>query len=262
MKTPYYLRMLTLAFFFILHSCENESLISPDSTEIKSAKIPDPIKSKLQALGFVVDEYTYPFEDGYVVEGDIKITEAQMDKMLEKGTSKTGRHYHADNLVNTGSSRVIKVWTDTNFSSAMKSRIQQAMARFNALKLRLTFTSTTTFSQADIKIFLSPYVESGSYAVAGFPFDGGPYYEIKMNNRYYNTSKPPGNTVSVVAHELGHCIGFQHMDYQNTSYSCGGSAQADDDIDGANPVAGTGTGNTPNSWMLACTSGSTDVLLS
>ncbi|WP_340202110.1 M57 family metalloprotease [Ascidiimonas sp. W6] len=256
MKITKFFKLPLLALLFVLHSCQHEDLTSDDNREVNSVKIPNHIVNKLQKLGFVVDEYSYPYEDGYIVEGDIKITENQIDKMLEKQGEVTNRHYVTDDLVSTGSSRVIKVWIDTKFSSAMRNRILEALGRYNALKLRLTFTTTTSLSGADIKIFLSPYVESGSYATAGLPSYGAPYYEIKMNNKYYNTSKPPGNTVSVVTHEIGHCIGFRHMDYKDISYSCGGSPRADDTLGGVNPVAGTGNGNTPNSWMLACTSGS------
>ena len=66
---------------------------------------------------------------------------------------------------------------------------------------------------------------------------------------------------TIMAHEMGHCIGFRHTDFYDRSISCGGGLSNEGDAGiGANHIPGT-----PNvgevsasrrSWMLACTDGS------
>ena len=58
---------------------------------------------------------------------------------------------------------------------------------------------------------------------------------------------------SIVAHEMGHCIGYRHTDYMNRAYSCGGHHSNEGSAGiGAVWIPGTPTGPDANSWMLAC----------
>ena len=65
---------------------------------------------------------------------------------------------------------------------------------------------------------------------------------------------------TIIAHEMGHCIGFRHTDYFDRSISCGGGTSNEGDGGvGANHIPGTPTGadlQGNGSWMLACTDGS------
>jgi hypothetical protein len=67
-------------------------------------------------------------------------------------------------------------------------------------------------------------------------------------------SGQPQNTVAtILAHEIGHCIGFRHTDYFNRSISCGGSAVNEGSAGvGAINIPGTPTGTSSGSWMLSC----------
>ena len=58
---------------------------------------------------------------------------------------------------------------------------------------------------------------------------------------------------TILAHEIGHCIGMRHTDFADRSYSCGGSPTNEGaSTVGAVHIPGTPTGPDPNSWMLAC----------
>ena len=64
---------------------------------------------------------------------------------------------------------------------------------------------------------------------------------------------------TIMAHEMGHCIGFRHTDYYNRAISCGGSVSDEGaSTVGANLIPGTPSTATlaAQSWMLACTDGS------
>jgi hypothetical protein len=82
-----------------------------------------------------------------------------------------------------------------------------------------------------------------------------------MNTYHYSTSTSSTNVnyiATIIAHEVGHCIGFRHTDYMKRSYSCGGRPVAEGEVTtgvGAVHIPGTPTGGDPNSWMLACSNG-------
>src|SRR5687768_6007262 len=77
-----------------------------------------------------------------------------------------------------------------------------------------------------------------------------------MNTYHYSTGTGTTNVnyiATILAHEIGHCIGFRHTDYMDRSYSCGGStANEGASTVGAILIPGTPAGPDPNSWMLAC----------
>jgi hypothetical protein len=132
--------------------------------------------------------------------------------------------------------------------SAWSTALNAAISRYNALGLTITFSRVT--SGANISIVNG----SGSFlASAGFPTSSGnPYNQVILNNSA--VSGQPQNTVaSILAHEIGHCIGFRHTDYFNRSISCGGSAVNEGSAGvGAINIPGTPTGTSANSWMLSC----------
>jgi hypothetical protein len=101
----------------------------------------------------------------------------------------------------------------------------------------------------------------GVLGSAGFPTSGGnPYSQIAMSGILQSTYGLGVNGIAtIMAHEMGHCIGFRHTDYFNRAISCGGSTSNEGDGGvGAVHIPGTPTGATAaaKSWMLACTDGS------
>ena len=217
-------------------------------------EISEAVKKQIYDLGFSTDEIQ-KIDEGYLVEGDIILTEASLN---EKSASPGLRiaeveQYNTFNLV-TGSPRTITVSSSGNVSPSVSNAINAAIARYNNENLLLSFQRVGNGGDINIKI-----VNGGSFiASSGFPSGGNPFPEVKFNKKFQNNS--PGFLTTVIAHEMGHCIGFRHTDYMNRSFSCGigGNEGQETTGVGAVHIPGTPTGPDAASWMLACLSSTTD----
>jgi hypothetical protein len=65
------------------------------------------------------------------------------------------------------------------------------------------------------------------------------------------TANPSTTIASLLAHEIGHCIGFRHTDYA-TRVSCGRPQSPENSPYGTIHIPGTPVGHDPTSWMMAC----------
>jgi hypothetical protein len=213
-----------------------------------ASAVSDEALAKIYNLGFSNKDVISDGNGNYIVEGDILLTPADLNAKADVSLLRVGgeEQYRTTNLVRS-LPRNIKVSLSSALS-AWSTALNTAISRYNALGLTITFTRVT--SGANISIVSG----SGSFlASAGFPTSSGnPYSQIILNNSA--VSGQPQNTVaSILAHEMGHCIGFRHTDYMNRSYSCGGSAVNEGSSSvGAINIPGTPTGPDPNSWMLSC----------
>ncbi len=204
---------------------------------------------RIQQLGFGAKNVVR-VPEGYLVEGDIVITEQMLGEVAEQKLLRVGaeEQYRTNNLVNAGAGRTITVSISNRLPSSYVEALNVAIARYNALNLTIKFQRVA--SGANISIVKG----SGSYlASAGFPSGGNPYSQIKVNSAYLGSSPGANYLGSILAHEIGHCIGFRHTDYMDRSYSCNGSyANEGASTVGAIHIPGTPTTADPNSWMLAC----------
>ncbi|GAA4822195.1 M57 family metalloprotease [Algivirga pacifica] len=243
------IRLIVLLSLLAFSACTEEQTTQPEN-EITAEMI-----EKLNELGFNTDNF-YPVQFGetVVVEQDIRLTVSQINEMLEEGILPKEEHYSTTNLVSAP--RVISVYVSLpqNYVDAT----DQAIARYNAENLTLTFQRVTSASAADITIVASPWYYGffGILGSAGFPTaTGDPHNEIQMTRSYYD-GVTGGALVTTIAHEMGHCIGFRHTDYMDRSYSCGGATDDEGASDvGANHIPGTPTTPSVASWMLACSDG-------
>ncbi len=246
---------------FTFTACSDQSETLPQN------EISDQVMSKLSNLGFDVENIApIQFEDGYLVEGDIYLTDKTMSELDLPNYLPTVEQYSTNNLVSTGGSRVIKVYApqggNSGYSSGMIAGLDLAIARYNAENLSLSFQRVTSSSGADISMTrLSKRDERrGVLGSAGFPTSNGdPYGNIKMSGILESSyGLSTGGIATIIGHEMGHCIGFRHTDYFNRAISCGGSTSNEGTAGvGANHIPGTPTGATASakSYMLACTDG-------
>ena len=261
MRKVSYLASLALATCALFTSCSNESDV------VKQDEVSDAVMAKLVNAGFdVTNQAPIVFENGYLVEGDIYMTDADIDNLKEGLRLPVEEQYSTDNLVSTSGSRVITVYAPVGgrngYSSGMIAGLDLAIARYNAQNLEISFQRVTSSGGADISMTrLSKRDERrGVLGSAGFPTSSGdPYNQIKMSGileSSYGLSTE--GIATIIAHEMGHCIGFRHTDFFDRSISCGGGTSNEGDGGvGANHIPGTPTGATASakSWMLACTDG-------
>jgi hypothetical protein len=208
----------------------------------------DEALSKIYALGFSNKNVTLDEDGNYIVEGDIALNEADLDAVPDMQFLRVGsaEQYRTYNLV-TRLPRVITVSIANKLPGSYVAALDEALARYNAEKLRITFKRVN--SRADIAIVKA----SGNYlASSGFPTSGNPYNQVKVNSSAIG-SQPQATVASILAHEIGHCIGFRHTDYMDRSYSCNGQVVNEGaSTIGAVFIPGTNPNPDPNSFMLSC----------
>lgn len=241
--------VLSMALIAAVFSCQEQEAIQTE--------VPQDVVSQLKAAGFDTSEGLSRYKDGYLVEYDIFLTPRQI---AELGTSISvsheaeEEHYRTYNLVSQP--RTLKVYMATGFDNYMQTSFDAALSRYNALNINLRFQRTTTESDADIAI-LSFYENSNVLGYsAGFPSsNGNPATPIRLNTRYYNNSSQRADATTVIAHEIGHAIGFRHTDYMARRFSCGTGGNEGSSGVGAVYIPGTPKRGESGSYMLACSNG-------
>jgi hypothetical protein len=238
----------------LMTSCKKET---KDATQ---QDIPASTLNKIQALGFSSDGVQKQ-GNSYLVEGDILLSENELNANPSSPNMIIAKEeqYRTFNLVSTSKHPVIKVAlnnSSTQHQAAFSAALDEAIRRYNAEGLTVTFQRVTTAADITVVAF---YEVSNVLGSSGFPTStGDPYNQVQMNTYWYNTGTDATNVNyigTIMSHEIGHCIGFRHTDYMNRAYSCGGRRQNEGQANngvGAVYIPGTATGGDPNSWMLAC----------
>jgi hypothetical protein len=247
--------VVVMAIVFFTFSCQQKEQTNNPTPEKVSAEV----LTQIKAMGFSTQN-VFKAEGGYIVENDIFIPTRRLGEKPERRVLlRAGQEeqYRTTNVVNTNGGRLIKVYIGTNFNSTYVAAVDEAISRYNTLNLDISFQRTTNSSEAEIKVTrLSWFLELfGVLGSAGFPENGNPFGEIKLSGRLnYGVD----GIATVMAHEMGHCIGFRHTDYFDRSISCGGSTNDEGDGGvGAIQIPGTPSGASvaAGSWMLACSGG-------
>ena len=217
-----------------------------------SEEISQSVKEKIFSLGFSMD-HIQKIDDGYLTEGDIVLSQKELDVKPETKFLRIAgnEQYRTYNLL-TGLPRTLTISLSSSFPFSYASALEEAIRRYNEEDLQIHFQRAN--SHADIEI-VGGY---GSWvAASGLPFgDGAPYRTIKLNPSKIGNG---GSTTffnflaTLMAHEIGHCIGFRHTDYMDHSFSCAGRPVNEGSGNlGAVNIPGTPVTSDNGSWMLAC----------
>ncbi|WP_026236509.1 M57 family metalloprotease [Pontibacter roseus] len=245
MKTTRLLSLLALVVTLGFSSCQKEE------GEVSATEVSAMTLAKISNMGFNTQN-VQRVEGGYLVEGDIILSDSDLNVSLETQALRVGEEeqYRTSNLVNVGSGRTINVAITTSLPSSYVTALDEAIRRYNAENLLIKFRRVSS----GYNILLTKAPSGSTYlASAGFPSGGNPYNSVKVNSDYLGTNPGTNYLATILAHEIGHCIGFRHTDYMNRAYSCGGSYYNEGaSTVGAIHIPGTPTGADPNSWMLAC----------
>ncbi|MDZ4716009.1 MAG: M57 family metalloprotease [Cytophagales bacterium] len=253
----------TLSFLCLLMLASGVFYSCQDSQDVDPSSLNAAERNKLISLGFdVVNHVPIRFDGGYLVEGDIYLTPTDLATMGPAKRVAAVEQYSTNQLV-TGLPRTVTVYIPTSsFSAAYVSALDVAISRYNAENLVLNFQRVTTSNATIVFTRLRKGEErQGILGSAGFPTSAGnPYGQIKMSGILESTYGLSVNGIAtIMAHEMGHCVGMRHTDYYDRSVSCGGAASNEGaSTVGANLIPGTPATATlaAKSWMLACTDGS------
>ena len=238
-----------------------------DNVNVEDGQLSADEKSMVASAGFNA-EWAFKTTDGnFLIEGDILMTKAQLQDMsgvipAHELIIANEEHYRTTNLVNTGGGvRVITVRLGSGFPAHYSTGLDQALARYNNLGLNVQFQRVTSGGEIVITGANLGRVPGGGCVLgqaAGFPTGGNPSPGFTLSTNKCATSylSTANAADEVIAHELGHCIGFRHTDYMNRA-SCGQNSNEGDAGVGAIHISGTPmtvAGNY-NSWMMACING-------
>ncbi len=236
----------------LLYACQTSSVET--AAPVAATDVPAAVVAKVKAMGFNTFNMQRT-EGGFIVENDIFIDEKQLDLAQRKQAVRVGNaeQYQTTNLVSS-LPRVIRVSVANNLAQVYKDATQEAINRYNALGLQIQFQLVR--AGGDIQMVPAP--SSAQYlASAGFPSGGNPHNFVRINGTFLGATNNATRVAfigTILAHELGHCIGFRHTDYMDRSFSCGGASPQDEGEPpiGAIQIPGTPAAADPNSWMLAC----------
>ena len=191
-----------------------------------------------------------------MVENDIFLSEENLNEPVDLKSIVIAQNeqYHATNLV-TGLPRNITISVGKKMPTSVLNAIDAAIARYNAQNLLLTF-SRINGANGDIVITPVNTLPNGPQGIptvtqSALPTNGNPGSWIKFNTTYSDWN---ANTLTtVIAHAIGHCIGFRHTDYMDYAFSCPGvNYNEGQGNEGAIQIPGTPVGPDAASWMLRC----------
>jgi hypothetical protein len=231
-----------------------------DVQDTAQDEISEQTLAQIQSLGFGTNEVK-KIPEGYLVEGDIILTEKELSSRPISPYLLIAQEeqYRTYNLLSASKHPTVYVAlnnTSTAHDAAFSLALDEAIARYNAEPLNFEMKRVAP-GTTGVNITVVAYNEnSNTLGSAGFPdANGNPYNTVKMNTYHYKTGTDATNVNyigTIIAHELGHCIGFRHTDYMRRSFSCTMGGNEGSAGIGAVHIPGTPTGADAASFMLAC----------
>jgi hypothetical protein len=259
LKTAKHMKRVIRPFAIACAAALSLTACKKDAKEATQNVVSTDALAAIQRMGFST-EGVQKTSSGYLVEGDINLSNADLASQPTSPYLLIAKEeqYHTFNLLSASKYPTVKIGisiSDNTYSPAFTAALDEAISRYKALGL--TFTMSRVTSGANITI-VAFYEKSNTLGSSGFPSSAGaPYNQVKMNTYWYSKGTDATNVnyiATIMAHELGHCIGFRHTDYMSRRYSCGSGGNEGQTNNGVGAVLipGTPSGPDAGSWMLAC----------
>jgi hypothetical protein len=204
-----------LVILIVLYGCSEETPVQKsDSVQVVEDNA---VVKRILRAGFKKEDII-EFDDHYVVDGDIIFykSDPAPTKSPSNGRSQQAR---ADFLVSPANYNINVYLNTASFSSIdLAGPLSTVISAYNALGSQIHLSRVYSAGEADIEIVKSDFLPFGVCGQAGFPFsDGRAFDKVNISESTltaYNLVNPSQLTL-LVAHEIGHCIGLRHTNWES-----------------------------------------------
>ncbi|HKP77434.1 MAG TPA: M57 family metalloprotease [Longimicrobiaceae bacterium] len=201
---------------------------------------PEDVRAMVEAMGFRGD-MVQDFGDYVLVEGDIRLSKAELRANQLPGGGKTGPRYQYRTTNLVSSPKVHQIVVDVSGLSSVpgwQTAARDALTQWSGISG--SYVKMVEGSPADITVSTT-CTSSNVAAYASFPSGGNPGATVYVNT-CFGYSVTSSQQLRNMVHELGHTLGFRHTNYTQLGETAG--------TEGAIQVTGTPTsGNDANSVM-------------
>jgi len=234
---------MIMQLLFTFNSCSEDSLTEEIIIEEGLMLKDSPVVDKLIEMGYK-RERIVELDAFYIVQGDLMFSKNIKDYGRKNIQS---RHASTNNLVSQTNVTTMTVYVDSSIPTSgddnWRNAIISALNDWNSNSESKAYfiLSYSTNSNIIIKSDSDNPLPNNTIASAGFPVGGQPYNTILINLDFNSNSNiTEGSKRYNMVHELGHCIGFRHTNWDINNEGTAGV--------GANLIPGTPEQD-PNSVM-------------
>lgn len=246
LKTNLKLLCALCAVTLMMFSCSDEFSPRQEDDVLQQVDPNDPVVQRIMDAGIALEDIV-AYDDYYVAEGDIVFYKEEPD--FHDGQPEGGKTEQARSTYTVAPAyRNIRIYLDqASFSSInLSDAVNNAIAAYNAVGSEIQFSRVYSSSSADLVIKKNNNIGSGVCGRGGFPFSNGrPFNNIDISESvlvgYGLTST--SQLRLLVAHEIGHCIGFRHTNWQSLGESTAIQISGTPSSDNASVMNGATCGN-------------------